>query len=42
MGGRLVIQTFSTHDYEYNLMLELWQNYIINSLTNHYKYLYGE
>jgi serine/threonine protein kinase len=40
LGGRMVLQTFSTHDYLKDIMLPLWQNYIIYTLTNHYKYLY--
>ncbi|MGC8856861.1 MAG: hypothetical protein ACP5QU_08685 [Anaerolineae bacterium] len=42
LSGRMVIQTFSTHDYKSSIMIPLWQNYIIYTLTNHYKYLYGE
>jgi len=34
--GRVIFQTFSSHDYKRNDMIELWQNYIINSLTNHF------
>lgn len=37
MDGRVVIQTFSTHDYHREAMQLLWENYIINTLTNHFK-----
>lgn len=39
MGGRMVIQTFSTHDYKLDLMRALWENYIFYTLTKHYAYL---
>lgn len=39
MEGRMVIQTFSTHDYKMDIMQALWKNYIVNTLTNHYLYL---
>lgn len=35
--GRTIFQTFSTHDYRQTDMQKLWQNYIINTLTNHFK-----
>lgn len=38
MGGRMVIQTFSSHDYEWNIVQPLWENYITYTLTNHYEY----
>ena len=38
MGGRMVIQTFSTHDYKLDLMQVLWENYIFYTLTKHYEY----
>lgn len=38
LGGRMVIQTFSSHDYEWNIMQPLWVNYITYTLTNHYEY----
>jgi hypothetical protein len=37
MEGRVVIQTFSTHDYHVLDTTKLYQNYIINTLTNHFK-----
>lgn len=39
MGGRMVIQTFSTHDYKLDLMQVLWENYIFYTLTKHYEYV---
>jgi hypothetical protein len=38
MGGRMVIQTFSSHDYEWNTVQPLWVNYITYTLTKHYEY----
>lgn len=37
--GRAIFQTFSTHDYRQDDMQKLWQNYITNTLTNHFKAL---
>ncbi|MEK6754062.1 MAG: hypothetical protein AABZ00_17520 [Chloroflexota bacterium] len=39
MGGRMVIQTFSSHDYEWDIVQPLWVNYINYTLTNHYEYV---
>lgn len=39
MDGRIVWQTFSTHDYKDAEMLSLWQNYIYNALEARYEYL---
>jgi len=39
MDGRMVLQTFSTHDYKMEIMQPLWENYIIFTLTNHYLFL---
>jgi len=39
MDGRMVIQTFSSHDYKVDLIQPLWVNYITYTLTNHYKYI---
>jgi hypothetical protein len=39
LGGRMVIQTFSTHDYKMDIMQALWENYITYTLTKHYEYL---
>lgn len=39
LEGRAIIQTFSTHDYKRESMQLLWENYITNTLTNHFKAL---
>lgn len=39
LGGRMVIQTFSTHDYEMEIVQPLWENYITYTLMNHYEYV---
>ncbi|MBN2547823.1 MAG: hypothetical protein JXB15_01595 [Anaerolineales bacterium] len=31
-GGQLIIQTFSSHSFPYNVMYPLWENYIYNAL----------
>jgi len=36
MEGRVIFQTFDTHDYKYNDMIPLWQNYVTYTLTNHF------
>ncbi|NOH03858.1 MAG: hypothetical protein HND47_18780 [Chloroflexi bacterium] len=38
LGGRMVIQTFSSHDYEWDMVQPLWVNYITYTLTKHYEY----
>lgn len=38
LGGRMVIQTFSSHDYEWETVQPLWMNYITYTLTNHYEH----
>jgi hypothetical protein len=35
-GGRVIIQTFSDHDYNEANILPLWQNYIHYTLKNHF------
>jgi len=37
MQGRMILQTFSTHDYQETKTVALWENYIIYTLTNHFK-----
>ena len=37
MDGRMIVQTFSTHDYRQDEVMALWENYIIWVLTNHFK-----
>jgi hypothetical protein len=39
LEGRVIIQTFSSHDYRREPMQMLWENYITNTLTNHFKAL---
>jgi hypothetical protein len=34
--GRMILQTFDSHDYPTDPMVALWQNYIIYTLTNHF------
>jgi hypothetical protein len=34
--GRLILQTFSNHDYPQAQIAELWQNYVYNLLSNHF------
>ena len=36
MDGRMLLQTFDSHDYPTNDMIALWQNYITYTLTNHF------
>ena len=36
MEGRMVFQTFSTHDYRESQTVPLWENYILYTLTNHF------
>jgi hypothetical protein len=38
LGGRMVIQTFSTHDYKMDVIQPLWENYITYTLTKRYEY----
>jgi hypothetical protein len=37
LQGRMILQTFSTHDYQETKTVALWENYIIYTLTNHFK-----
>jgi hypothetical protein len=39
MDGRMVIQTFSTHDYKLDIVQALWENYITYTLTQHYEFV---
>lgn len=36
MGGRVLIQTFTTHQYNNEDMIYLWQNYVYYTLKNHF------
>lgn len=38
LGGRMVLQTFSSHDYDSEAIQPLWENYITYTLTKHYEY----
>jgi hypothetical protein len=38
LGGRVIIQTFSSHEYQYYSMVQLWQNYVYQALKNHFAY----
>ena len=37
LDGRMILQTFDSHDYPTDPMVALWQNYITYTLTNHFK-----
>jgi hypothetical protein len=36
MQGRMILQTFSSHDYQETKTVALWENYIVYTLTNHF------
>lgn len=36
MGGRTIVQTFSNHDFHKSDIMDLWENYITYTLTNHF------
>ena len=36
VGGRVILQTFRTHEYHHDDMVALWQNYIYQTLKNHF------
>jgi len=38
VGGRLIIQTFRSHEYPSMEMVKLWQNYIYQALKHHFAY----
>jgi hypothetical protein len=38
LGGRVILQTFRTHEYQHDDMLHLWQNYIYQTLKAHLAY----
>jgi len=38
LGGRMILQTFSTHDYRRDHMVPLWENYMYYTLNNHFKF----
>ena len=35
-GGRMILQTFSNHDYPQDQVALLWQNYVYNTLRHHF------
>jgi len=37
LDGRVLFQTFSSHDYPSDPMVTLWENYITYTLTNHFQ-----
>jgi hypothetical protein len=37
--GRMILQTFSTHNYKKVETLALWENYITNALISHFAYV---
>ncbi len=40
LDGRMVLQTFSSHDYDWELIQPLWENYITYTLTKHFEYIF--
>jgi hypothetical protein len=40
--GRVIIQTYSSHDYRSDDVIRLWENYIYNALKAHFKLVIGE
>jgi hypothetical protein len=38
LGGRLILQTFRSHEYHHDDMVALWQNYIYQALSHHFAY----
>ncbi len=36
MEGRMIVQTFSDHDYHEDQIVPLWENYIYNTLKSHF------
>jgi hypothetical protein len=39
IDGRMILQTFSTHDYAYDDMLHIWENYMYNTLKARMSYI---
>lgn len=37
LDGRVIFQTFSSHDYRRSQVIPLWQNYITYTLSNHFE-----
>ncbi len=38
VGGRVIIQTFGSHEYQYSTIVKLWQNYVYQTLKNRFAY----
>ncbi len=38
VGGRLILQTFSSHEYQHDDMVPLWQNYVYQALKSHFAF----
>lgn len=38
VGGRMILQTFRSHEYHHDDMVALWQNYIDYTLRSHFAY----
>lgn len=38
MNGRVLIQTFTSHQYDGDSMIKLWENYVYYTLYNHFLY----
>jgi hypothetical protein len=36
LGGRMILQTFRSHEYHHDDMVALWQNYIYNALKSYF------
>lgn len=37
MGGRVILQTYATHDYRRDHIVPLWENFMYYTLNNHFK-----
>ena len=37
LDGRLILQSFRTHEYSHDVMVDLWENYIENALNSHFQ-----
>ncbi len=37
LDGRLTLQSFKTHEYSHNVMVDLWENMIVNALKSRFK-----
>ncbi len=39
LGGRMILQTYSTHDYRQDKTVPLWENFMTVTLTHHFEYM---